>query len=66
MGNVLEGEPPALLFLGRILYFRDGRAHFVHNIDTAMTTFIYTLFAVIPITVCVAISAFRQALLALQ
>lgn len=46
----LEGEPLGLIFMGSVVYFKDGQRHSEYRIDTSITTVLVMVFYMMPMT----------------
>ena len=55
----LEGEPPGLVFLGRLLYFQGGRPHWVQSVEPAINITLHNAATLLPLTLWFATVASR-------
>ena len=55
----LEGEPPGLVFLGRLLYFRGGRPHWGQSVEPAINITLHNAATLLPLTLWFATVASR-------
>jgi hypothetical protein len=59
----LEGEPLGIYQLGRVLYFLQGKPHYVHSVDTSIGVVIHMILTLGPLTLVFASTASRQDML---